>query len=61
MAITEAIATIVVDKRTNKRCWLLNSSKKRYSLAAKTNTHSKKMIVYFIFIKMYAWLSFFQK
>ena len=51
MAITEAMAMIVVDKRTKNRCWLLNSSRKRYSLVARTNTHSKKMIVYFIFIK----------
>jgi hypothetical protein len=49
----EATAARVVSKRIKKRCWLLISFKKRYSLAAKTNMHDKKIMMYFIFIKIY--------
>jgi hypothetical protein len=51
MATIEATATAVVANRTNVRCWLFTSDKKRYSLTAKTRTHIRKMMVYFVFIK----------
>ena len=46
----EAIAATVVSKRIKKRCWLLSSDKKRYSLAAKASTQNKNSNMYFVFI-----------
>jgi hypothetical protein len=52
MATIEAMAIAVVAKITKTRCWLFISNKKRYSLIAKTSTHRRKMMVYFVFINI---------